>query len=165
MISSIPVSCRVETFTPRQMPIFSLNDEGAAQAGSLSNRGTLERQFAAALDMPILDEIGHLVFLAETIGFETVDHRGREAVVDLRHVDVLRTEAGAAPACSHELVDRCGPWSIRRRCRRASRRRSSSGFVNIQQIVPDFVMSQYYTALGSTVRKDRIRLKKDNSIS
>jgi hypothetical protein len=35
MISSIPVSCCVETFTPRQVPIFSFNDEGAAQAGSL----------------------------------------------------------------------------------------------------------------------------------
>jgi hypothetical protein len=38
MISSIPVSCRVETFTPRPVPIFSFNDEGAAQAGSLSKR-------------------------------------------------------------------------------------------------------------------------------
>src|SRR5438094_9306539 len=36
MISSIPVSCRVETFTPRQVSIFSFNDEGAAQAGPLS---------------------------------------------------------------------------------------------------------------------------------
>jgi len=50
MISPILVSCRVETFTPRQVPIFSFNDEGAAEAGSLSNGGTLSpRQLAASL--------------------------------------------------------------------------------------------------------------------
>jgi hypothetical protein len=50
MISSIPVSCRVETFTPRQVPIFSFNDEGAAQAGHYPNDGTLSpRQLAAFL--------------------------------------------------------------------------------------------------------------------
>ena len=35
--------------------------------------------------------------LAEPVGFQTVDHRGREAVVDLRHVDILRAEAGPLP--------------------------------------------------------------------
>src|SRR5271155_4899884 len=57
----------------------------------------VERHFAVELDAPVLDEIERLAFLAETIGFETIDHRGREAVVDLRHVDVLRTEARPLP--------------------------------------------------------------------
>src|SRR5712691_7499160 len=30
----------------------------------------------------------------KNLGFETIDRRGREAVVDLSHVDVLRAEAG-----------------------------------------------------------------------
>jgi hypothetical protein len=49
MISSIPVSCRVETSTPRQVPIFSLNEEGAAKPGYYLNGGTLSpRQLAAS---------------------------------------------------------------------------------------------------------------------
>jgi hypothetical protein len=49
MISSIPVSCRVETSTLRQVPIFSLNEEGAAKPGYYLNGGTLSpRQLAAS---------------------------------------------------------------------------------------------------------------------
>src|SRR5712672_1115004 len=49
MISPILVSYRVETFTPRQVPIFSFT-KGVAEAGSLSNGGTLSpRQLAASL--------------------------------------------------------------------------------------------------------------------
>src|SRR5260370_15162653 len=64
----------------------------------------VERQFAVELDMPVLDQVECLAFFAETVGCETVDHRGREAVVDLGHVDVLRTESGAPPPF-RELVD------------------------------------------------------------
>src|SRR5438132_1192914 len=57
----------------------------------------VERELAVELDAPVLDEIERGALLAETIGFEAVDHRGREAVVDLGHVDVLGTKAGALP--------------------------------------------------------------------
>jgi hypothetical protein len=36
----------------------------------------VERQFAVEFDKPVLDEIECLAFLAETLGFETVDRRG-----------------------------------------------------------------------------------------
>src|SRR5580692_2316402 len=49
MISPILVSCRVEAFTPHPVAIFPLY-EGVAEAGSLSNGGTLSpRQLAASL--------------------------------------------------------------------------------------------------------------------
>ena len=57
----------------------------------------VERQFAVELDPPVLDEIQCLALAAETIGFEAVDHRGREAVIDLGDVDILRAEAGSLP--------------------------------------------------------------------
>src|SRR5262252_1432574 len=57
----------------------------------------VERQFAVELDAPVLDEIERLALVAEAVGFKTVDHRGREPVVDLRHVDILGAEAGALP--------------------------------------------------------------------
>jgi hypothetical protein len=69
----------------------------------------VERQLAVELDMPVLDEIEGLAFLAETVGFETVDHGGREAVVDLGHVDVLQSEAGALPPFRKNL-SKLRPW-------------------------------------------------------
>jgi hypothetical protein len=35
-------------------------------------------QFAVELGVPVLDEDRALAFLAETLGFETVDHRRRK---------------------------------------------------------------------------------------
>src|SRR5580658_1128122 len=46
----------------------------------------VERQLAVEFDAAVLDEIERLAFLAESVAFEPVDHRGREAVVDLRDV-------------------------------------------------------------------------------
>src|SRR5687768_15121936 len=57
----------------------------------------VERQLAVQLDAPVLDEVEAFAFLAEPVGLEAVHHRRREAVVDLRHVDVLRTEPRALP--------------------------------------------------------------------
>src|SRR5947209_11496182 len=71
--------------------------EAVNAAGVEAAAEGVERQLAVELDAPVLDEIECLAFLAETVGFETVDHRGREAVVDLGHVDVLRTEARPLP--------------------------------------------------------------------
>ena len=64
----------------------------------------VERQLAVELDTPVLDEIECGAFLAETVGLETVDHRGREAVVDLGHVDVLRTKARPLQVSFAELL-------------------------------------------------------------
>src|SRR5262252_11117433 len=58
----------------------------------------VERQFAVELDAPVLDEIERLALLAEAVGFEPVDHRGREAVVDLSDIDILRAKTGALPS-------------------------------------------------------------------
>src|SRR5712692_8344175 len=81
------------------MPARAFDDvpEAVDAAGAEAAAKGVERQFAVELDMPVLDEIERLAFLAEAVGFETVDHRGRETVVDLRHIDVLRTEAGPLP--------------------------------------------------------------------
>src|SRR4029077_18885987 len=57
----------------------------------------VEREFAVEFDAAVLDEIEGLALLAEPVGFQAVDHRGGEAVVDLGDVDVLRGEAGALP--------------------------------------------------------------------
>src|SRR6185312_5033579 len=57
----------------------------------------VERQLAVQLDPPVLDEIERLALLAESVGFEAVDHRGREAIIDLRHVHILRAESGPLP--------------------------------------------------------------------
>src|SRR6266403_2329413 len=57
----------------------------------------VQRELTAQLDAPVLDEVERLAFLAEPVGLESVDHRGGEAVVDLRDVDVLRREARALP--------------------------------------------------------------------
>lgn len=58
----------------------------------------VERRLAPELDMPVRDEIQGLAFLAETVGCEAVDHRDREAVEDLGHVDVPRAAARALPS-------------------------------------------------------------------
>src|SRR6185436_17835559 len=57
----------------------------------------VERQLAVELDAAALDEIERFALLAEAVGLEPVEHRGREAVVDLRDIDVLRAEARALP--------------------------------------------------------------------
>src|SRR5215831_5460022 len=57
----------------------------------------VKRQVAIQLDASVLDEIERLAFLAEAVGFEAINHRGGEAVVDLRHVDILWTEARPLP--------------------------------------------------------------------
>src|SRR5712675_2115446 len=51
MISSIPVSCRVETFTPRQVPDLLLQRRGRGPGpGNYPNGGALSpRQLAASL--------------------------------------------------------------------------------------------------------------------
>src|SRR6266851_7211515 len=71
--------------------------EAVDASGAEAAAKGVERQFAVELDAAVLDEIERLAFFAETVGFETVDHRGREAVVDLGHVDVLWAEAGPLP--------------------------------------------------------------------
>src|SRR6266481_9512431 len=71
--------------------------EAVDASGAEAAAKGVERQLAVELDMPVLDEIEGLALLAETVGLEPVDHRGGEAVVDLGHVDILRTEAGALP--------------------------------------------------------------------
>src|SRR6476659_3463789 len=63
----------------------------AARAQAAAER--IERQLAVELDAPVLNEVERLALLAEAIRLEPIDHRRREAVVDLRHVDVLRAEA------------------------------------------------------------------------
>ncbi len=71
--------------------------EAVDAAGAEAAAKGVERQFAVQFDAAVLDEIEGLALLAEAVGFETVDHRGREAVIDLGHIDVIRTEAGALP--------------------------------------------------------------------
>src|SRR5205085_10315425 len=71
--------------------------EAVDAAGAEAAAKGVERQVAVEFDAPVLDEIERLALLAEPVGFQTVDHRGREAVIDLRHVDVLPGEAGALP--------------------------------------------------------------------
>src|SRR5258708_18187178 len=66
-------------------------------AGAEAAAKGVERQVAVQFDAAALDEIERLAFLAEPVAFEAVDHRGREAVIDLRHVDILRGEAAALP--------------------------------------------------------------------
>src|SRR5213593_1039761 len=50
-------------------------------------------ELTVQLHASVLDEIQRFSLLAEPVGLEAVDDRGREAIVDLRHVDVLRGEA------------------------------------------------------------------------
>src|SRR6266850_204898 len=57
----------------------------------------VQRELAVQLHASVLDEIQRFSLLAEPVGLEAVDDRGGEAVVDLRHVDVLRREARALP--------------------------------------------------------------------
>src|SRR5437879_2060415 len=71
--------------------------EAVDAAGAEAAAKGVERQFAVEFDAAVLDEIERLALLAETVAFETVDHRGREAVIDLRDVDIPRGEAGALP--------------------------------------------------------------------
>src|SRR5213593_3988083 len=53
----------------------------------------VEWELTVQLHASVLDEIQRFSLLAEPVGLEAVDDRGREAIVDLRHVDVLRGEA------------------------------------------------------------------------
>jgi len=64
------------------MPQGAFNDvpQAVDASGAEAALKSVERQFAGELDAPVLDEVERLAFLAETVGFETVDHRGREAV-------------------------------------------------------------------------------------
>src|ERR1700704_2997074 len=71
--------------------------EAVDAAGAEAAAKGVERQFAVQFDAAVLDEIERLALLAEPVGFETVDHRGGEAVVDLGDIDVLWREAGALP--------------------------------------------------------------------
>src|SRR5213593_4764530 len=57
----------------------------------------VQRELAVQLHSSVLDEVERLALLAEPVGLEAVDHRGGEAVVDLRDVDVSRREARALP--------------------------------------------------------------------
>src|SRR5262245_50149514 len=57
----------------------------------------IERQLAAELDAAVLNEVEGLAFLAEPVGLETVEDGGGEAVIDLRDVDIFRTETRARP--------------------------------------------------------------------
>src|SRR5260370_27607679 len=61
--------------------------EAVDAAGAKAAAKGVERQFAVQFDASVLDEIERFALLAETVGFETVDHRGRKAVVDLRDAD------------------------------------------------------------------------------
>src|SRR5205807_8719451 len=67
--------------------------EAVDAAGAEAAAEGVERQVAVQFDAAVLDEVERLALLAEAVAFETVDHRGREAVVDLREVDVLGGEA------------------------------------------------------------------------
>src|SRR5207245_615039 len=71
--------------------------EAVDAAGAEAAAKGVERQLAVELDAAVLDEVERLALLAEPVAFETVDHRGGEAVVDLRDVDVFRGEAGTLP--------------------------------------------------------------------
>src|SRR5439155_24211638 len=66
-------------------------------AGAEAAAEGVERQLAVQFDAAVLDEIERLALPAEAVAFEAVDHRGGEAVIDLRHVDIFRGEAGALP--------------------------------------------------------------------
>src|SRR5712691_10717029 len=71
--------------------------EAVDASGAEAAAKGVERQFAVKLDAAVLDEVERLALLAETVGFQAVDHRGGETVVDLGDVDVPRAEAGALP--------------------------------------------------------------------
>src|ERR1700704_1030041 len=71
--------------------------EAVDAAGAEAAAKGVERQVAVQFDAAVLDEIERLAFLAKAVAFKAVDHRGREAVGDLRPVDILRGEAGALP--------------------------------------------------------------------
>src|SRR3984893_8903548 len=68
--------------------------EAVDAAGAEAAAEGVERQVAVQFDAAVLDEIERLAFLAEAVAFEAVNHRGREAVVDLGDVDIFRGEAG-----------------------------------------------------------------------
>ena len=57
----------------------------------------VQRQLPVELDASVLDEVERLAFLAEPVGFEAVDNRGGEAIVDLRDIHVLGREARPLP--------------------------------------------------------------------
>src|SRR5713226_3124911 len=57
----------------------------------------VQRELTVPLDASVLDEIERFALLAKPVGLEAVDHRGGEAVVDLRDVDVARGEARSLP--------------------------------------------------------------------
>src|SRR5262249_9479871 len=67
----------------------------AARAQAATKR--VQRQLAAEADPTVLDEVERLALLAEAVGLEAVDHRRREAVVNLGDIDILRRKAGAFP--------------------------------------------------------------------
>src|SRR5205823_5931980 len=71
--------------------------EAVDAPGSEAAAEGVEREFAVEFDAAVLDEVEGFAFLAETVAFEAVDHRGGEAVIDLCDIDVLRAEAGALP--------------------------------------------------------------------
>ena len=78
--------------------------------GALRAAKDAERLFAIELDMPVPAEIKCSAFFAESLGFETVDHR--EAVVDLRHVDVRRARSPSAPGSIREAATAVRPVTI-----------------------------------------------------
>jgi CoA-transferase family III len=52
----------------------------------------VQREVAVELDASVLDEVEGFALLAEPVRLKAVDHRGREAVVDLGHIDIARAE-------------------------------------------------------------------------
>src|SRR5499425_1511421 len=77
----------------------SLDDvpETVDAPGAQTAAERVQWQLAVELDPPVLDEIERLALLAEAVRLEAIDDRRREAVVDLRDVDVLRREARPLP--------------------------------------------------------------------
>src|SRR6516225_10082001 len=84
-----PPGCLQRAFDDVPKAVDAAGAEAAAEG--------VERESAVELDAPVLDEIERLAFAAEAVGLQAIDHRGREPVVDLRDVDVLRRESGAFP--------------------------------------------------------------------
>src|SRR5262245_18446879 len=71
--------------------------EAVDAPGAQTSAERVERQLTIELDASVLDEVERFTLLAEPVRFEAVDHRRREAVVDLRDVHVLWREARALP--------------------------------------------------------------------
>src|SRR5215510_11804078 len=67
----------------------------AARSQAATKR--VQRQFTIELDPTPLDEVEGFALFAETVGLKAINHGGREAVIDLGHVDIFRRKTGAFP--------------------------------------------------------------------